>query len=165
MKKTKYLLLALAVSLLFVSLVACGGTSLKDDYNKYANNKYNAIFVLENNDIVKTYSDALDSKNDKTILKALSETLPAKNDALLEKIKAYTPETTEIQALHNIYIQGVEIRKEAYAQLYEAFTTKVSDESATDKALDKLEEADTKFAEFETKANSIKKELGIVDSK
>jgi len=163
MKKIKYLVLALSLSLMIVSLTACGNPA-KDDFKEYVNNNLNTTFILDNNDIVKTYTEAIKSQDEKIIIKALSETLPTKNNALLEKMKAYTPKTTEVQEFHNIYIKAVEIRKEGYALMLEALTTKVSDESATDIALTKLGESDTKFAEFETKRGSMMKDFGLVNA-
>ena len=163
MKKIKYLVLALSLSLMFVSLTACGNPA-KDDFKEYINNNVNTTFIPENNEIVKTYSEAIKSQDEKIIVKALEETLPTKNDAFIEKLKAFTPKTTEVQELHNIYIKAVEIRKEGYALMLEAFTTKVSDESASDTALAKLGESDTKFAEFETKRTSMMKDLGLVEA-
>jgi len=113
---------------------------------------------------VKTYTEAIKSQNEQIIVTALLQTLPTKNNALLEKMKAYKAETTEVKELHNIYIKAVELRKEGYAQMLEALTTKVSDESATDDAIAKLGESDTKFAEFETKRNSMMKDLGLVNA-
>ena len=165
MKIIEYLAIALTLSLMFVFLTACSGTSVKDDFKEYVNNNASAIFIPENNDIVATYTKAIESQDVKIAVKALSETLFTKNNALLEKMKAYKPETTEVQELHNIYIKAVELRKEGYAQMLEALTTKVSDESAADAAIAKLGESDTKFAEFETKASSMKKDLGLVDAK
>jgi len=164
MKKIKYLAFALALSLMFVSITACGGTSVKDDFKEYVNNNSNTTFLPENNDIVKTYTAAIESQDEKILVPALSETLPTKNNALLEKLKAYTPVTTEVQELHNIYIKAVEIRKEGYSLMAEALTTKVSDEAATDTAIAKLAESDTKFTEFETKRISMMKDLGLVDA-
>jgi len=163
MKKIKYLAFALILSLMFVSLTGCGGTSVKDDFIEYVNNNANTIFIPDNNDIVKTYTEAIESQDGKIAIKALSQTLPTKNNALLEKMKTYKPETPEVQELHNIYIKAAELRKEGYALMLEALTTKVSDDSATDAALNKLGESDTKLVEFETKRNSMMKDLGLVD--
>ncbi|HEY5587253.1 MAG TPA: hypothetical protein VIK78_22550 [Ruminiclostridium sp.] len=49
--------------------------------------------------------------------------------------------------------------------MLEAFTTKVSDESATDTAIAKLGEVDTKYTEFDTKRASMMKDLDLVDAK
>jgi anaerobic ribonucleoside-triphosphate reductase len=165
MKRIKYLALALTLSLMFISIIGCGdsGPSVKDDFKEYVNNNANTIFIPENNSIVKTYTEVIQTQDEKIIIKAISETLPAKNEALLAKMKALTPKTTEVQQLHNIYIKAVELRKEGYVLMHEALTTKLSDESAIDKALNKLGEADIKFVEYETKRTSMMKELGLVD--
>lgn len=99
------------------------------------------------------------------IAKALSETLSPKNDALLEKMKAYKPKTTEVQEFHNILIQAVELRKDAYAQLLEVLKNKDATDSAVDAAFNKLGESDDKFIEFNTKGESLKKDFGLVDAK
>jgi len=164
MKKIKFLALALSLSLMFVSLTACGGSPIKDDFKEYVNNNSNTTFIPANNDIVKAYSDAVGSQDEATIVKSLSETLPTMNKALIEKMKAYVPATPEVQELSNLYIKAAEIRTEGYGLMLEALTTKVSDESATDTALAKLGESDTKFAEFETKRNAMMKDLGLVEA-
>jgi uncharacterized lipoprotein YehR (DUF1307 family) len=161
MKKLFLITMALVMAL---SLAACEGTTIKDDFKEYVNNKSNAIFIPENNDIVKTYTEGVKAQDGEAMVIVLSEILPKKNNELHEKLKAYTPETAEVKELHDIYIKAVELRKEGYEKMLEALTTKVSDEAATDIALAKLGEADTKFAEFETKRNSMMKDLGLVDA-
>lgn len=165
MKNIKYLALVLTLILMIGSLTACGANPVKDDFKDYINNNINTVFTPENNDIVKTYSDALKTQDENIFVQALKETLPTMNNALLEKLKAYTPKTTEVQELHALFISAVEIRAEGYALMLEAMTTKVSDEKASDPAIAKLGEADTKFTEFETKRTTMMKDLGLVVKK
>lgn len=165
MKKIKYLAIALSLTLLGSTLTACGSVSAKDDFKEYLNNNVITVFMPESNDIVKTYSAAVEKQDQKVLVKELSETLATKNNALLEKLKAFIPKTTEVQELHNIYIKAVEVRKEAYVLMLESLTTKLSDESAMTVALDKLGESDAKFTEFGTKVESMKKDFGLVSAK
>lgn len=167
MQKIKYLGLALILSFMFISLMGCGGDSgpsVKDDFKEYVNNNANTVFIPENNSIVASYTEAVQTQDENIIIKALSETLPGMNDALLTKMKAYSPETIEVQELHNLYIEAVELRKEGYAQMLESLTTRLDDESAIDEALNKLGESDTRFIEFETKRDSMMKDLGLVEA-
>lgn len=133
------------------------GISVKDDFSEYLYNSFGTVFEPENSDILKIYTEASLAKDGKTLAKALSETLPAKNNALLEKLKAYTPQTTEVQELHNLFIQAVELRKDAYAQLFEVLTQPAT-EAEVDAAFAVLDESDAKFDEFLTKAESMKKD-------
>lgn len=164
MNRFKHLAMVITLSLTLLSLAGCGSTpaatSVEDDFKEYLNQI--AIYHPLNNDIIKLYTEAGLAKDSKVLAKALSETLPAKNNALLEKMKAYAPKTTEVQELHKIFIKAVELRKEAYAQLHEVLT-KPATEAAVDAAFAKLDESDTKFDEFLTKAESMKKDL--VDAK
>lgn len=136
------------------------GTSVKDDFSQYLYNNFGTVFKPENSDILKIYTEAALAKDSKILAKALSETLPAKNNALLEKLKAYTPQTAEVQELHNLFIQTVELRKDAYAQLLKVLTQPAT-EAEVDAAFAVLDKADAKFDEFLTKAESMKKDLGV----
>jgi hypothetical protein len=160
MKTFKHLATVITLSLMLLSLAGCGSTpaatSVKDDFKEYLNQV--AIYHPLNNEIIIIHNEAGLAKDSKVLAKALSEKLPAKSNALLEKMKAYTPKTTEVKELHNIFIKAVELRKEAYAQLHEVLT-KPATESAVDAAFAKLDESDAKFDEFLTKAESMKKDL------
>lgn len=162
MKTFKHLAMLITLSLTLLSLAGCGSTSattsVKDDFKEYLNQI--AVYHPLNNDIINIYTEAGLAKDSKILAKALSETLPAKNNALLEKMKAYAPKTTEVQELHNIFIKAVELRKEAYAQLLEVLTKPATD-TAVDDAFAKLDESDAKFEAFLTKAESMKKNLGL----
>ncbi len=162
MKTFKHLTIVIALLLTLLSFAGCGSspaaTSVKDDFNEYLNQV--AIYHPLNNDIVNICTEAGLAKDSKILAKALSETLPAKNNALLEKMKAYTPKTTEVQELHNIFIMAVELRKEAYAQILEVLTKPASD-SAVNAAFAKLDESDAKVEAFLTKAEFMKKDLGL----
>jgi len=164
MKIKKILAITLTLSLMLVSLTACGNP-VKNDFKEYVNKNVITTFLPENNEIINDYTVAMKSADVKTMVDALSKTLPKKNDALLEKMKAYSPQTTEVQELHNIYINAAEIRKEAYVLMLGALTTNASDESAADTAIAKLTDSDNKFVEFQTKLDSMKKDLGLVDVK
>jgi len=133
------------------------GTSVKDDFLEYLNNSFGTVFEPENSDILKIYAEAALTADSKILAKALSETLPAKNNALLEKLKAYKPQTTEVQELHNLFIQAVELRKDAYAQLVKVLTQPAT-EAEVDAAFAVLDKSDAKFDEFLTKAESMKKD-------
>lgn len=167
MKVKKTLAIVLTLSLVLIALAACGSssdsTSVKDDFKEYLNKNLTTNFLSLNDEIVKIYTEAGLANDGKILAKALSETLPAKNDALLEKMKAYTPKTTEVQELHAIIIKAVELRKDGYAQILEVLTED-STESEVDAAFATLDESDAKFAEFLTKAESMKKDLGLVDA-
>ena len=173
MKKTiKYFVIALTTLVMIAALTACGSTPAdtsattpKDELKDYINNNFVKTFGPENNAIVDAYGVAADSGDNNTIAKALAETLTPKNDALLEKLKAFKPKTTEVQELHNILTQAVELRKDAYAQLLGIVTNKNVTDAAVDAAFNKLGESDDKFMEFNTKGDSLKKELGLVDGK
>lgn len=167
MKISKYLVVALTLTFMLVGLVGCGGTSVattpKDDFLDYLNNQFVPIFGPENNDIVAIYTEAGLAKDSKILAKTLSQ-IPPKSNALLEKLKAFTPKTTEVQDLHNLLIKAVELRKEAYAQVLEVLTEN-SPEAQVNAAFAKLDESDAKFEEFLTKAESMKKDFGLVDAK
>ncbi len=132
-------------------------TSVKDDFSEYLYTSFGKVFEPENSDILKIYTEAALAKDGKILAKALSETLPVKNNALLEKLKAYTPKTTEVQELHNTLIQAVEVRRDAYAQVHKVLTQPAT-ESEVDAAFAVLDESDAKFEEFLTKAESMKKD-------
>lgn len=136
------------------------GTSVKDDFSEYLYNNFGTIFEPEDRAIQEVYTEAALTADSKILAKALSETLPAKNNALLEKMKAYTPQTTEVQEVHNLFIQAVELRKDAYAQLYKVLTQPAT-EAEVDAAFAVLDESEAKIEEFLTKAESMKKDLGV----
>ena len=135
-------------------------TSVKDDFSEYLYNNFGPVFEPEDRAIQVIYTDAALTKDSEILAKALSETLPAKNNALLEKMKAYTPQTTEVQEVHNLFIQAVELRKDAYAQLA-VVMTKSASEAEVDAAFVVLDESNAKIDEFLTKAESLKKDLGM----
>lgn len=136
------------------------GTSVKDDFSEYLYNNFGTVFEPEDRAIQEIYTEAALTTDSKILANALSETLPAKNNALLEKMKAYTPQTTEVQEVHNLFIQAVELRKDAYAQLYEVMTQPAT-EADVDAAFAVLDESEAKIEEFLTKAESMKKDLGV----
>jgi len=136
------------------------GTSVKDDFSEYLYNNFGTVFEPEDSDILKIYTEATLTADSEILAKALSETLPAKNNALLEKMKAYTPQTTEVQEVHNLFIQTVELRKDAYAQIFEVLTQPAT-EADVDAAFAVLDESEAKCEEFLTKAESMKKDLGV----
>jgi len=136
------------------------GTSVKDDFSEYLYNNFGTAFEPENSAIQKIYTEAALTADSKILAKALSDTLPVKNNALLEKLKAYTPQTTEVQEVHNLFIEAVELRKDAYAQLVEVMTRPAT-EAEVDAAFVVLDESDAKIGEFLTKAETLKKELGV----
>lgn len=136
--------------------------SVKDDFKEYLDNNLTPNFQAQNNEIIKIYTDAAKTKDSKILAKALSETLPAKNNALLEKMRAYSPKTSQVQELHNILINAIELRQDAEASVFEVLT-KNSTESEVDAAFIKLDEADAKFNDFLTKAETMKKDLGLDD--
>lgn len=169
MKAMKYLVVVLTLTIMLGVLTACGSTadstSVEDDFKEYLNNHYSTFFEPENNDIVKVYTDAVLAKDGEILAKALSETLPPKNDALLEELKAYSPETTEVQELHAILIDAVELRKEAYAEILVVLMNMNAAKADINAAFDKLDEANAMLAEFSAKAATMKKDLGLVDAK
>lgn len=136
------------------------GTSVKDDFSEYLYNNFGTVFEPEDSDILEIYTEAALTGDSKILAKALSDTLPAKNNALLEKLKAYTPQTMEVQEVHNLFIQAVELRKDAYAQLVEVMTQPAT-EAEVEAAFAVLDESDAKIDEFLTKAESMKKDLGV----
>jgi hypothetical protein len=136
------------------------GTSVKDDLSEYLYNNFGTVFEPEDRAIQQIYTEAALTGDSKILAKALLETLPAKNNALLEKMKAYTPQTTEVQEVHNLFIQAVELRKDAYAQLFEVLTQPAT-EADVDAAFAVLDESEAKIEEFLTKAESMKKDLGV----
>ncbi len=136
------------------------GTSVKDDFSEYLYNNFGTVFEPEDSDILEIYTEAALTKDSKILAKALSDTLPAKNNALLEKLKAFTPQTTEVQELHNLFIQAVELRKDAYAQLVGVMTQPAT-EAEVDAAFAVLDESEARVDEFLTKAESMKKDLGV----
>ncbi|SET70039.1 hypothetical protein SAMN05660297_03187 [Natronincola peptidivorans] len=136
------------------------GTSVKDDLSEYLYNNFGTVFEPEDRDIIETYEEAILTGDSENFAKALSDTLPAKNNALLEKLKAYTPQTTEVQELHNLFIQAIELRKDAYTQLV-VVMAKQSTEAEIDAAFVLLDEYEAKIDEFLTKGESMKKDLGV----
>jgi len=136
------------------------GTSVKDDLSEYLYNNFGTVFEPEDRAIQQIYTEAALTGDSKILAKALKETLPAKNNALLEKMKAYTPQTTEVQEVHNLFIQAVELRKDAYVQFAEVLT-KDATEAEIDAAFAILDESEAKIEEFLTKAESMKKDLGV----
>ncbi|KUO66622.1 MAG: hypothetical protein APF84_04080 [Gracilibacter sp. BRH_c7a] len=136
------------------------GTSVKDDFSEYLYNNFGTVFEPEDRAIQEIYTEAALTADSKILAKALSDTLPAKNNALLEKLKAYTPQTTEVQEVHNLFIQAVELRKDAYAQLVEVMTQPAT-EAEVEAAFAVLDESDAKIEGFLTKAESMKKDLGV----
>jgi len=162
MKKIKNLTLVLTLLLMFATLTACGSDPVKDDFVDYCNNNVNKTFNPEYNAVVKLYSDTIQSQDSDAIIAALQGPIATQNDALLEKVKAYSPKTNEVKELHNLFIKAVEIKKEGYTALLGALTAEGSDDTATNDAISKLAEADTKLKEFEAKRDSMMKDLGLV---
>jgi len=162
MKKIKNLALVLTMLMVFATLTACGSDPVKDEFVDYCNNDVNKTFNPEYNAIIKLYTDALETQDVEATITALDGPIKTQNDALLAKLKAFTPKSTEVKELHNIFIKTVEIKKEGFELLLKALTTEASDDTATDAATAKLAEADAKLKEFEAKRATMMKDFNLV---
>ncbi|SET83056.1 hypothetical protein SAMN05660297_03636 [Natronincola peptidivorans] len=167
MKKIKYLAIALTVLFMLVSLTACGGgdaapanNAVKDDLKDYINNHAVTNFVPLNEEIVIHYTEAVQTGDGDVLATVLKENL-IRNALLFEELEAYTPETTEVQELHNIFFKAVEIRELAYVDILLVLTDLDAEEEDINAAFDMLDESDNLFIEFSTKMDAMRKDLGL----
>ena len=95
------------------------------------------------------------------LARALMEDLPEMNNALLDKLIAYTPETTEVQDLHDVYFMAVDLRGDAYEQILQVLLDLDAQDEEIDAAFDLLEVSDAIFLNFEEMVAIMTKELGF----
>ena len=164
--KTKGLAVTLVLTIMLASLTACGGgnTAQKDDFLDYNNNQAAAVFLPENSTIADAYTSAIQAQ-DETLLMDTLNTLPAQCDSLLAELNAYKAKTTEVQQLNAVLIESVQLKKDGYTQMLEAYSTDASDTAGFDTAFAKatatLDSSDAKFADYITKRDAMMKDLGL----
>ncbi len=166
MKKNKFLAITLTALFMLISLTACVGNAtpadntVKDELKDYINNYAVTSFVPKNAEIVTKYTEAVQAK-DGEVLAAVLKDIILLNGYLFEELEAYTPKTTEVQELHNIFINAVEKRELAYVEILLVLTDLKAKEEDITAAFDKLDETDKLFVEFSTKLEALKKENGL----
>ena len=160
------------VIMMLVALTACGSASaptpapapannpVKDDLKDYINNYAVTNFVPKNEEIVTYYTEAIQTGDAEVLINAIQE-IVVLNAQLYEELVAYTPATAEVQELHNIFVQAVEMRDLAYADVFLALTDSNATEEDGDAAFNKLAEVDAVFAEFSAKMDSMRADLGL----
>jgi len=161
MKKIKYLTTIMTVIFILVPLSACGGDNpAKDEFKEYINNHAIAKFTPKNEEIVTKYTEAVQAGDGDVLATVLREVVLL-NAHLIEDLEVYTPQTTEVQDLHNIFIQAVKLRELAYVEILLVLTDLEAELEDIDAAFDKLDETDKLFIEFSTKVDNMKEEFGF----
>jgi len=164
--KTKGLAIALVLSLMLVSLTACGGgdSALKDDFLEYNNNQAATVFLPENSTIADSYTAAIQSQDEAILMDTLN-VLPAQCDTLLAEMNAYKAKTTEVQELNALLIETVQMKKDGYTEMLAAYSIDVSDTAGFDAAFatatTTLDGSDAKFAEYITARDAMMKDLNL----
>lgn len=167
--KMKKLAIVLVMSVMLTSLAACGGgdTAKKDDFIDYNNNQAAVVFLPDNNAISNTYTDAIQSQDEAILMDTLN-VLPGECDTLLAKLNAYKAKTTEVQDLHTVLIEAVQLKKDGYTQMLAAFSMDISDTEGFDTAYAEatvtLDASDAKFADYITKRDAMMKDLGLTNA-
>lgn len=164
--KTKGLAIALVLSVMLVSLTACGGgdSTLKDDFLDYNNNQAATVFLPENSTIADSYTAAIQSQDETTLMDTLNA-LPAQCDTLLAELNAFKAKTTKVQELNAILIESVQMKKDGYTQMLAAYSVDASDtegfNTAFATATTTLDGSDAKFADYITARDAMMKDLGL----
>lgn len=167
--KTRRLAIVLVLSVMLTSLAACGGgdTEKKDDFMDYNNNQASVIFIPDNNAISTAYTDAIQSQDEAILMDTLN-VLPDECDTLLAKMNAYKAKTTEVQELHDVLIEVVQLKKDGYTQMLAAFSIDIDDTAGFDtafaEATSTLDASDAKFEDFITKRDAMIKDLGLTET-
>jgi len=164
--KTKGLAIVLLLSVVLSSLTACGGgdTAIKDDFLDYNNNQAATVFLPDNNTISTAYTAAIQSQDEVVLMDTLN-VLPAECDTLLAKMNEYKPKTTEVQELHTVLVEAVQLKKDGYTQMLAAYSIDISDTAGFDTAFAEatatLDSSDAKFADYITQRDAMLTELGL----
>ncbi len=155
MKKAKILALITAVLMFAVILTGCGASA---EFETYVSET--CIDFDKDYKELHTMYGKVTTMNDDEIVTTLKEEIIPKSEEFVKKVKETEISDEDIKKLHEIYIEIVELRHEAYENALNGVENR--DYDSIDKANDCISKADKKFEEFIEERDKLADELGVV---
>lgn len=160
MKKMKIISIIVLLALAFTTLSGCGSDPVKDDLTKYVNDKLPAVQTLETKAIDALNATTGDSyTDDATMFAAVNDVcIPTSVDAITA-VKAITPATKEVTALHEQYVAILTAFNSSYVLLADALSA--GDAAKAEEANTALTDAQAQKAAFVTALEALAKDHGL----
>jgi hypothetical protein len=152
----------LSILVLVFILVGCSSTDpIQEDLLNYWN-KQMLPLNSEESAIMDAYNNAIGDNytNDEDLLVVLEQITP-QYKKLAERIEAIRPETSEIKALHELFIVASNKQYNAFLQM--ATAIKQEDENLVVEANIKLDEASASLREYENNLKELQEEHDVED--
>lgn len=143
-----------------IMLSGCFGNPVQDDIVNYINVEMKKAYDLEATAVTayESVSGANYSDDETMYYKLVDEVIPTYDD-FLDELKDADIQTEELEAIHDIYIEGAELQQEAFDIIVEALLAQ--DVNLINQANTKLDEGRALIEEYTEKLDELAEEHNV----
>jgi hypothetical protein len=160
MKKITGITILAFVLIITMLFAGCGEDPIQKDLLNYVNNEIPKIASLESDALDKYNSVTGDNYNtDEETYTALSDSIIPKYRNFITKLEEIKPQTPEVKALHELYIEAANNQYNAFVQLKAAIETQ--DTNMVSQANEKLDKGRKGLRDFQDKIAELAKKHNV----
>jgi PBP1b-binding outer membrane lipoprotein LpoB len=151
----------LLVTFIFLTIAGCGGQDpVQKDLLNYVNNEMPKVDDLESN-ALSGYNSVTGNNytDDSEMYRVLTDSVIPTYRTFTQKLEEIKPQTPEVQAIHEIYIEAVNNQYNGMVQLSAACENQ--DTNLVAQANEKLDKGRKGIRDFQSKLDELSKKHGV----
>lgn len=160
MKTKKIIGILILVLMMTTIFIGCGEDPIEKDLKDYVNNGISKLASLES-EVLNQYSSVTGDnyKSDEEAYTVINNSVIPKYRSFISKLEEIKPQTPEVKAIHEIYIQAANNQYNAFLQLTAAI--EAQDPNLVIQANEKLDKARAGIRDYQSKLTALAKKYNI----